>query len=229
MGRLGRLEATLSVTQHQHPLAAFVLHLLLSAALAAALAAVYARYGRALSNRGRFASNFVLLAATTTLIITIVKSSLALSLGLVGALSIVRFRAAIKEPEELAYLFCAIAIGLGCGAQQTGVTLAGSFLIVAFLILRRRAAAEGEAASSLHLTVSGPVGGAVTLERIAACLREHCAEVSLKRFDESDKGIEASFAVTLAGLAQLDRARAALRGLGDSVQVLFLDLDRDTG
>ena len=52
------------------------------------------------------------------IIITIVKSSLALSLGLVGALSIVRFRTAIKDPEELSFLFISIAIGLGMGANQ---------------------------------------------------------------------------------------------------------------
>ena len=57
--------------------------------------------------------------------ITIVKSSLALSLGLVGALSIVRFRAAIKEPEELVYLFLIIATGLGCGAGQIKLTAVG--------------------------------------------------------------------------------------------------------
>ena len=55
--------------------------------------------------------------------ITIVKSSLALSLGLVGALSIVRFRTAIKEPEELSYAFLSIAIGLGLGADQRLTTL----------------------------------------------------------------------------------------------------------
>ena len=57
-----------------------------------------------------FFKNFTSLTLITTLIITVVKSSLALSLGLVGALSIVRFRAAIKEPEELVYLFICIAI-----------------------------------------------------------------------------------------------------------------------
>ena len=55
----------------------------------------------------------------------IVKNSLALSLGLVGALSIVRFRAAIKEPEELIYLFLIIATGLGCGAGQIKITIVG--------------------------------------------------------------------------------------------------------
>ena len=63
-----------------------------------------------MSNREEFAQVFPFILLTTVLIISVVKSSLALSLGLVGALSIVRFRTPIKEPEELAYLFVAIAM-----------------------------------------------------------------------------------------------------------------------
>ena len=58
------------------------------------------------------------------------KSSLALSLGLVGALSIVRFRAAIKEPEELVYLFLLICIGLGCGAGQYVIISIGVIIVL---------------------------------------------------------------------------------------------------
>ncbi len=75
-----------------------------------------------------------MLAVTTMIIITIVKSSLALSLGLVGALSIVRFRSAIKEPEELTYLFLTIAIGLGFGADQRLATIIGFAFLTLFLI-----------------------------------------------------------------------------------------------
>jgi len=65
------------------------------------------------------------------LVITVVKSSLALSLGLVGALSIVRFRTPIKEPEELGYIFLTIAIGLGFGANLGLVTgLVTSFILL---------------------------------------------------------------------------------------------------
>ena len=60
---------------------------------------------------------------TTLLVISVVKSSLALSLGLVGALSIVRFRTPVKEPEELAYIFLAIALGLALGADQEKLPL----------------------------------------------------------------------------------------------------------
>ena len=63
-----------------------------------------------------------ILVMVVFLVITVVKSSLALSLGLVGALSIVRFRTPIKEPEELVYLFLAIATGLGFAANQNIIT-----------------------------------------------------------------------------------------------------------
>ena len=68
---------------------------------------------------------FLLIIPSMVLIISIIKSSIALSLGLVGALSIVRFRTPIKEPEELLYLFVAIAVGLGIGANQIVATLVG--------------------------------------------------------------------------------------------------------
>ena len=81
---------------------------------------VYFFRANSLSNRARLAALLPFMSLTTMLIISIVRSSLALSLGLVGALSIVRFRAAIKDPEELAYIFLAIALGLGFGDDRRG-------------------------------------------------------------------------------------------------------------
>ena len=72
---------------------------------------------------------------TTAFIISIVKSSLALSLGLVGALSIIRFRTAIKEPEEISYLFICIGIGLGLGANYKLITIMAVILIIASIII----------------------------------------------------------------------------------------------
>ena len=96
----------------------------------------YERFAQVLSNKRKFARMFAFIAATTALMITIVKSSLALSLGLVGALSIIRFRTPIKEPEELAYLFLAIAVGLGFGADQRVVTPVVAVLVLLFLAAR---------------------------------------------------------------------------------------------
>ena len=94
---------------------------------------IYLRFAKTINNKENFSDIFVLLALTTTIVITVVKFSLALSLGLVGALSIVRFRAAIKEPEELVYLFLIIGIGLAAGSNQYQVAL--TLTLVAFLII----------------------------------------------------------------------------------------------
>jgi len=83
----------------------FVLSLLCAAVLSFIIHLFYVRFSTTLSNRMEFSKNFVVLGVATCIVIMIVKSSLALSLGLVGALSIVRFRAAIKEPEELVIYF----------------------------------------------------------------------------------------------------------------------------
>ena len=75
-----------------------------------------------LTGKSHIGSIIPILSTIVFLVILVVKSSLALSLGLVGALSIVRFRTPVKEPEELVYLFFAIAIGLGYAAGQVLVT-----------------------------------------------------------------------------------------------------------
>ncbi|MCB9876419.1 MAG: DUF4956 domain-containing protein [Planctomycetes bacterium] len=86
------------------------------------LLALYVRFLYRLTSRNptgdSIARVFPLLTLVTIAVMSVVKTSLALSLGLVGALSIVRFRAAIKDPEELVYLFLCIGIGLSLGAEQ---------------------------------------------------------------------------------------------------------------
>ena len=113
----------------------FIISLICAAILSFLVQLFYVRYSSSLSNRKEFSKNFVILGVTTCIVIMIVKSSLALSLGLVGALSIVRFRAAIKEPEELVYLFLIIAIGLGCGANQLTIISVGIFFSLVIIMI----------------------------------------------------------------------------------------------
>ena len=125
MGIIQTFEEYLAQSSASIPLLSFIFNLIFTWILASILRFVYIRYGNTLSNRKLFGRNFIIIAMTTMLIITVVKSSLALSLGLVGALSIVRFRAAIKEPEELVFLFLIIAAGLGAGSGQIKITAVG--------------------------------------------------------------------------------------------------------
>ncbi len=115
----------------------FIIAILISAFLALVIKATYMKLSRTLNDREYFSDTFIPLAIITTLVITVIKFSLALSLGLVGALSIVRFRAAIKEPEELVYLFFIIGIGLANGANQFLVSIICTFFIVIVLFIKK--------------------------------------------------------------------------------------------
>lgn len=75
------------------------------------------------------------LTMVTTLVIMAVTSNVVLSLGMVGALSIVRFRAAIKEPVEIVFLFWALAAGIVIGAGMIPLAIIGSVLIGVILTL----------------------------------------------------------------------------------------------
>ena len=115
----------------------FIIAILLSFFLASLIKLAYMKVSRSLNDKEHFSEIFVPLAIITTLVITVVKFSLALSLGLVGALSIVRFRAAIKEPEELVYLFFVIGIGLANGANQFLIASIATIITVTILYLRK--------------------------------------------------------------------------------------------
>jgi len=201
----------------------FIISLALTAITAYILKSVYVRFGQALSNRGSFGNIFVPMAMTTMVIITIVKSSLALSLGLVGALSIVRFRAAIKEPEELVYLFICIAIGLGYGANQINVTIIGFIMTVIAVALIRRSAFKVEKSNVMYLTISKKSKTRLNIEKILEMLERNSFEVDLKRLDESPTNNEASFITTFQDKAQLLKLRNDLFKLDNELEVTFLD------
>lgn len=200
----------------------YLLQILLTTLLSLALGWVYVRYGNALSNRKSLAKTFVLLSLTTMLIITIVKSSLALSLGLVGALSIVRFRTAIKEPEELAYFFIAIAIGLGIGAGQVVATVVGTIalMLVAFFINRSK---PKEVLQNLILQFNSAKSGA-DFEKVVEILTPHCRQIELKRLDENKTASEISFAVGFNDLSALVKAKDELQSAFPEVSFSFLEI-----
>lgn len=82
-----------------------------------------------------FALSLIGLSMVTTLVIMAVTSNVVLSLGMVGALSIVRFRTAIKEPMEIVFLFWAIAAGIVIGAGMIPLAIAGSVIIGVVLMI----------------------------------------------------------------------------------------------
>lgn len=222
MNKLETFEQFLATETARIEIWGFLFNLVLAAVLAYILSELYIRYGRSLSNRRVFSKVFVIIAMTTMVIITIVKSSLALSLGLVGALSIVRFRAAIKEPEELGYLFLNIAIGLGLGANQRVITVIGFFTIIAtiFLLRSRHEAAEN---SSLHLSISSENTSSVSLNSIIDVLKKFTKAIELRRYNESSNAFEGVFEINLENYLAMDNLKSELLALGKDINVVFVD------
>ncbi len=162
----------------------------------------YLRFSPVLSNKRKFARVFVFIAATTMLVIAVVQRSLALSLGLVGALSIIRFRTPIKEPEELAYLFLAIGIGLGLGAGQWLVTCLVFAVILGYMAL----VSIGRPSTlppRLLLHVSGVLAGApegsaeTTLRELLRSVEDGSARVDLRRVDSEGGTFNATMVLDL--------------------------------
>lgn len=83
----------------------------------------------------RFNVSLIMLTLISTLVMNVIGNNIALSLGMVGALSIVRFRTAIKDPRDTAYIFWAIAVGICCGVSDYMIAAIGSAVIFAFLLL----------------------------------------------------------------------------------------------
>ena len=129
------LQSSISIAENTSVLTIAV-YLLIGGLLALYIRFLYRRCNSSLSDADSVARIFPALTMVTIGVIAVVKSSLALSLGLVGALSIVRFRAAIKEPEELVYLFLCIGVGLALGASQP--LLAVALFVNAVIRIRSR-------------------------------------------------------------------------------------------
>ena len=136
-------------------LSAFITSVILSFLLSLLLSKIYRRYSNGFSNPESLARILPILSIGTTIIIAVVKSSLALSLGLVGALSIVRFRTPIKEPEELTYIFLTIGIGLATGASQYSIAIIGLALTIIFIIINRRLTYKFNKQNTIAISING--------------------------------------------------------------------------
>ncbi len=216
----------LSLASEPLSILSLILNLVVGVGLSILLRWHFRTYGSTLSNRDEFAQVFPFVLLTTILIITVVKSSLALSLGLVGALSIVRFRTPIKEPEELAYLFIAIAMGLGLGANQTLVTVVAGPGILGVMAFFSRNHSE-RANRNLYLSIDWRGGSDSEqenyLERLESVISKHAESNDLRRFDVRDGSLDVTYFLDVSNTQILSALTEELRANFPNLGITFLD------
>jgi uncharacterized membrane protein YhiD involved in acid resistance len=200
----------------------FLLNLVITAIITYAIAAFYTRYGNSISNRKKYAQNFMVLSLTTMLIIYIVKASVALSLGLVGALSIIRFRTAIKEPEELGYLFLNIGVGLAMGANQVLITLIAVAIILALLFAQALVNKKNAFDTSDHMFINILCQRA-QIDPIHEILKRNFKSILLKRMDNENSVITLSYQIETNDMEQVIKAQDELATFSNDIEFSFIE------
>ena len=177
----------IQITDNSSPLIT-ILCLFLTIFCSYILKYVYEKKSISLSSKYQLSSIIPILSATTYLVILIVKSSLALSLGLVGALSIVRFRTPVKEPEDLVYLFLSIAIGIGFGAFQIFSTLIVFLIIIIFIWFRSYKFDQVRNDYNLELTFNNNEIYQKNSDEIIQLLKKNSESLEFIRQDRDESG-----------------------------------------
>jgi uncharacterized membrane protein YhiD involved in acid resistance len=152
----------------------------------------------------------------------IVKSSIALSLGLVGALSIVRFRAAIKDPEELTFLFFAIGIGLAGGANQPILAII-AFVFILLILFTHRYFTKGQSFRQEDRMFINISTDTEDLDKITKVLAGIFPYVELKRLDTLDTGMDLSFVCKADSLDQLSKVKKEISNLSENTRLSIID------
>ncbi|MSU86534.1 DUF4956 domain-containing protein [Streptococcus dysgalactiae] len=115
-----------------------VLHILIAALLSGAIYISYAYTHSGTAYSKKFNVSLMTLTVLTATVMTVIGNNVALSLGMVGALSVVRFRTAIKDSRDTAYIFWTIVVGICCGVGDYVVASLGSAVIFILLWLMGR-------------------------------------------------------------------------------------------
>ncbi|MCM3634165.1 DUF4956 domain-containing protein [Paenibacillus camelliae] len=121
-----------------------VVGLIISFLIGMFIYAIYRKTFRGVVYSYNYNVSFVLMTMITTLVIMTISTNIVLSLGMVGALSIVRFRTAVKDPLDIVYMFWAISAGIATGAKIYPLAIGGSLIIglVIFWLSKRKVREE---------------------------------------------------------------------------------------
>ncbi len=193
--------------------------LLMAVLMAAVLHFVYRKTYKGTVYSRDFNLTLMLVAVITTVVMLAIGSNLALSLGMVGSLSIIRFRTAIKEPRDIAFLFWSIAIGLTCGSEMYVVGVLGSIVITAILLLSSLELYDVTA----YLLVLRAEQGVVEADSLQALLEAETRNCKLRTRSQSPAGDEFTYELSITRKQKPEKIVEALHTVyGDQIKTLNL-------
>lgn len=178
---------------------------------------IYKKSYRGVMYSANFGTSLIAVALVTTFVMLAVTSNVVLSLGMVGALSIVRFRTAVKDPMDIAFLFWSLAAGIVLASGLVHLAVLGSLFIgIVMLVFSDRRDEERPYILVVHCADE-------TAERAARDFAaSHVKALSLKSKSVSPGRVELNYEVRLSdGAADFVNALAALPGVENAVLVSY--------
>ena len=199
--------------------------MLLALGCSVLIARVYRYTHRSSGYSQSFAQTLVIVAMVTTLIMVVVGSNLARAFSLLGALSIIRFRNAVKETRDVGFIFFSMAVAMACGTRFWAFALVATLMICAVVLVFHvldfgASKRPREHLLRLHLAPE------VELEaRLGETLRQLFDDYALLRMESARQGLEQRAYLSVRPRSAEQGPEAALKALGEVEGVLKVSYD----
>jgi sulfur relay (sulfurtransferase) DsrF/TusC family protein len=182
-------------------------------------------FSNSFSSRFNLGNSILLITMSVASLIAVVKSSLALSLGLVGALSVVRFRTAIKEPYNLAFILLSICIGISIGASQfifAMMLLITGSIIVVFIYKKGVESNRKNEVEVMLDSISLTISKNQKIVEIFEVLDQYCESYSIKSFNsEENSDTRLTFNVNILDHTTLNELIENIKNKGICSEITF--------
>lgn len=176
-----------------------IANLLVALACGVIISLFYRATYRGVSFSSAHVLSIVMLCMVTALVIMVIGNNLARAFGLVGAMSIIRFRTSVKHTQDIMYIFFALAAGLACGAGMYSIGLIGTLVIGFAMLVASEIYTENPRKKEylLQLLFAGEQGEEQPLNKTMEAYCKKNKLVNVKTVNEDDELLELSYYVVL--------------------------------
>jgi hypothetical protein len=211
---------TLQTTSANPSFVSILYTVLLSFLLSAAIAVTYEKTFRGLSYSRNFLQAMILSSIVAGTVMQAIGDNLARGLGMMGALSIIRFRTSFKDPRDIIFMFASIASGIACGVFGYGIAAIGTagFCLAAVLLYYSPLGEYRHYDGLLRFNIPSDAGERSGLEGV---LKDHCRNFALITLRETTQGsrLEYAYHVKLRSGRTRDGLVDGIRRLGTAKDV----------
>ncbi len=207
----------------------FAANLFVSLGCGILIALVYRLTYRGGSYSSSFVNSLVLLSLITTVVILVIGNNLARAFGLVGAMSIIRFRTAVRDVMDIVFIFFSLTIGMAAGVGLNSVAIIGTVFICLIIILLD-AIGFGRPASLKHLLQVSHDGTPESEAAVRSILKKYCRRIQLMNIRQISgrEDIEAFYHLSIRNASRQEEFIRSLRAL-DSVSQVNLFFEDEGG